>query len=115
MYYCDNMRHLICVPYSIENLHIMAEKLGIKRCWYHNGSYPHYDIPKRRIEEIHDRCNVVSPSELLLILKGSDKLDEVLEELDTCPEDHIEEWLLLTQKYNDAINEIKGKNNERVG
>lgn len=28
-YYCDEARHLVCVPYSI------AEALGIKRCWYH--------------------------------------------------------------------------------
>jgi hypothetical protein len=26
-YYCDNYRHLICLPYSKENLHLMAESL----------------------------------------------------------------------------------------
>ena len=33
-YYCDSMRHLVCVPYSTANLHRMAEELGIKRCWF---------------------------------------------------------------------------------
>ena len=51
-YYCDNKRHLVCVPYSVENLHKMAEDLGIKKCWYHSGDKPHYDIPKKRIQEI---------------------------------------------------------------
>lgn len=59
-YYCDNMRHLICIPFSIENLHIMAKNLDIKRCWYHPGKYPHYDIPKRRVKEIQDKCEVIS-------------------------------------------------------
>lgn len=41
------MRHLVCVPYSVENLHAMADALGIKRCWFHaDASYPHYDIPE---------------------------------------------------------------------
>ena len=28
-YLCDNKRHLICEPYSIENLHKMAKELNI--------------------------------------------------------------------------------------
>jgi len=55
-YYCDDKRHLVCLPYSIENLHIMALDLGIKRCWFHKD---HYDIPKKRIEEIKSKCTVV--------------------------------------------------------
>lgn len=66
-YYCDSMRHLICVPYSIDNLHLMAEDLDIKRCWFDKD---HYDIPKRRIEEIHSKCFVVSPRVILEIIKN---------------------------------------------
>jgi hypothetical protein len=70
-YYCDTLRHLICVPYTVENLHAMAADLNIKRCWFHRGaSYAHYDIPKRRIIEIQLRCEVVSARELLAIIKG---------------------------------------------
>lgn len=73
-YYCDSARHLVCVPYSIENLHKMAEDLNIKRCWFHSGaSYPHYDIPKRRIKEIQDKCEVVSSRVILQIVKGNFK------------------------------------------
>lgn len=69
-YVCDNGRHLICVPYSIENLHAMAKDLNIKRCWYHSGSnYPHYDIPKKRIAEIQAKCEIISSSALLTIIK----------------------------------------------
>jgi hypothetical protein len=35
---------------SIEELHEFAASIGIKRCWYHRGKWPHYDIPKRRRE-----------------------------------------------------------------
>lgn len=66
-YFCDSMRHLVCVPYSIDNLHKMAYDLGIKRCWFHKN---HYDIPKRRIAEITAKCEVVPVREILAIIKG---------------------------------------------
>jgi len=54
-YFCDNNRHLVCKPYSIKNLHKMADELRIKKCWFHKN---HYDIPKKRIEEIKkELCN----------------------------------------------------------
>ena len=65
-YYCDNDRHLVCVPYSIENLHSMADDLNIKRCWFHKN---HYDIPKKRVDEIKEKCNLVSSREILIIIK----------------------------------------------
>ena len=70
--YCDRHRHLICVPYTIENLHKIAIKLGIKRCWFHNKQdYPHYDIPKKRKWEIENSVDVtvVSTRQLLEIIK----------------------------------------------
>ena len=70
-YYSDDQRHLVCYPYSVENLHAMARALGIKRCWFHSGAlYAHYDIPKRRIAEIHSKTVVVSPRVILRIVKG---------------------------------------------
>lgn len=70
-FYCDDARHLVCVPYTVENLHAMAEHLGIKRCWFHAGAkYPHYDIPKLRIQEIQAKCSVVSRREILAIVRG---------------------------------------------
>jgi hypothetical protein len=70
-YLCDDSRHLICEPYSVENLHRMAEHLGIKRCWFHGGKFPHYDIPKRRIAEITAKCIRVSPAEIVGIIKAA--------------------------------------------
>jgi len=66
-YYCDTKRHLICIPYSIENLHRMADNLNIKRCWFHKT---HYDIPKRRIDEITNKCLVVSTIDIVRIIRG---------------------------------------------
>jgi hypothetical protein len=48
----------------------MAADLGIKRCWFHSSSkYPHYDMPKLRIDEITSKCEVVSTKEILKIIK----------------------------------------------
>lgn len=67
-YYCDNKRHLVCVPYSIENLHKMAIELDIKSCWFHKD---HYDIPKKRIAEIQSKCVVITPREIVAIIKNA--------------------------------------------
>jgi hypothetical protein len=67
IYYCDDKRHLVCEPYSLEDLHKMAISLGIKRHWFHRN---HYDIPKRRIKEIRGKCTVVSTRQILKIIKN---------------------------------------------
>ncbi len=70
-FYCDNARHLVCVPYSVDGLHAMAAELGIKRCWFHaRASYAHYDIPKTRIAEISAKCVVVRSRDILKIVRG---------------------------------------------
>lgn len=66
-YLTDKQRHLICEPYSIDNLHKMADDLNIKRCWFHKN---HYDIPKKRIKEIEAKCEIVSPKVILSIIKN---------------------------------------------
>lgn len=71
-FYCDGQRHLVCTPFSVENLHRMARELEINRCWYHASSkFPHYDIPKRRVAEIMAKCKKVSPAEILSIIKAA--------------------------------------------
>jgi len=48
----------------------MAQDLGIKRCWFHaSKSHPHYDIPKKRITEIQNKCIVISGKLLIKIIK----------------------------------------------
>lgn len=67
--YCDRYRHLVCVPYSVKNLHRMAQELGLKRHWYHPGDKPHYDIPITREAEIMGLCEVVSAQTIVDIIK----------------------------------------------
>lgn len=67
-YLTDRKRHLICEPYSIENLHRMAEDLDIKRCWFHKN---HYDIPKRRIDEIEQKCKIVDSKTIAKVIKNA--------------------------------------------
>jgi hypothetical protein len=72
VYICDDARHLICTPYTVENLHRMARDLGIARCWFHaHERHPHYDIPKRRIAEIKSKCLVVTSRALLNVINGA--------------------------------------------
>ena len=63
---CDNKRHLVCLPYSIENLHFIARVFGIKKHWFHKN---HYDIPKSKIQEVMDCAKVVSSKEIVKIIK----------------------------------------------
>lgn len=76
-YVCDNARHLVCLPYSIPNLHRMAAELGIKRCWFtralHSG-LAHYDIPKTRVAEIMAMCDVVDSKTIVEIIRNSGQL-----------------------------------------
>jgi len=67
-YFTDQKRHLVCLPYSIENLHQMAKELNIKRCWFHKN---HYDIPKSRIKEIENKCIKISSKDILNIIKSN--------------------------------------------
>lgn len=63
---CDKKRHLICLPYSKANMLSMATELGINPLWFHKD---HYDIPKERVEDILKQCVVVSPKEIVKIIK----------------------------------------------
>lgn len=79
-YVCDDKRHLICVPYSVDNLHRMAEELGINKCWFHKN---HYDIPKQRIDEIEKKCKRVSPKNIVEIIRSPEYAEIILQ--DTIP------------------------------
>jgi hypothetical protein len=63
--------HLVCLPYTLPGLHDMAAQLGIDRCWFHGGTWPHYDLPKGRAREIADRPDVrlVGSKELLRAIR----------------------------------------------
>lgn len=66
-FFTDGRRHLVCLPYSVENLHLMAECLGIRRCWFHGD---HYDIPKKKLTEIESHCIMVSSKDIVRIING---------------------------------------------
>lgn len=68
IYLCDKSRHLVCSPYSIQNLHRMAKQLGINKCWF---DHDHYDFPKKRINEIMEKCTVVRSREIVNIIKSN--------------------------------------------
>lgn len=52
----------------------MAKNLGINRCWFHNGGngkFPHYDIPKKMIDKLSDKTELVSSRDIIYIIKES--------------------------------------------
>lgn len=73
-YYTDGKRHLVCVPYSEDGLHQMASELDIHPCWFHGD---HYDIPKRRLEEVEKKCIRVSSKDIVRIIRGEFDGDSV--------------------------------------
>jgi hypothetical protein len=70
VYVTDGKRHLVCLPYSMTNLHQMAEELGIGRHFFHRD---HYDVPARRRDEIEAKCQTVRAREVLKIIGGKRK------------------------------------------
>ncbi len=66
-FYCDKNRHLVCKPYSVDNLHRMAVWLGINKSWFHKN---HYDIPYRKQDEIMKKCKIVNSRTIVKIIKG---------------------------------------------
>jgi hypothetical protein len=54
-----------------DELHAMADKIGLKREWFQGGSKPHYDVSKgKRIEAIRHGAIEVTVRELIALLKG---------------------------------------------
>lgn len=71
-YITDGKRHLICRPYSIQNMHHMAQALGIKRCWFHSKpGRSHYDIPVLQVDRVQRVCTVVTSRELIGIMEAA--------------------------------------------
>ena len=69
-YWYDDNRHLICTPYSIDNLHRMAQDLGIPRHWYHKGRLPHYDIPIMMLDRIPNQAYNTDTRTIVWIIKS---------------------------------------------
>lgn len=87
-YFCDTARHLVCSPYSVENLHKMAKDLNIKRHWFHSKKgMEHYDIPKTRMKEIMEKCEVVDSRHIVDIIKY-DQIERV-SKTGATPKDHF--------------------------
>jgi hypothetical protein len=51
----------------------MADDLQIKKCWFHKN---HYDIPKRRIREITQKCTVISSRTIIRIIKNNSVMNK---------------------------------------
>lgn len=64
------LRYHMCAD-SLQELHIFASSMNIKRCWYHPAkNHPHYDITdEQRNHILNHGAKAVSKQELLYIAK----------------------------------------------
>lgn len=70
-YYCDNQGHLVCLPYTIDNLHQMANELGLDQS--HFKSHPkhaHYLISDNQKDTIMPQCHLVSSKHIIYIVRS---------------------------------------------
>ena len=69
-YFAKFGRMLMChmTADTLEELHAMADSLGLKRSWFQNHRLPHYDVSKgKRIEAISKGAIPVTARELVII------------------------------------------------
>jgi hypothetical protein len=57
LFLTDGRKNLICVPYSVENLHSMAMELGIPTRFFDRDKYK---IPDTIRDDVEDKCELVS-------------------------------------------------------
>lgn len=69
-YLCDEAGHLICTPYTTENLHVAARHLTLGPLFYKTEPYPHYAVPWMRIEDVRAKCDAVEEAAILAIVGG---------------------------------------------
>lgn len=72
-FYYDKKRHLVCLPYTVENLHKMADELKISRDCFHQN---HYDIPIDALEEVSKKCVYLNERQMITIISSKSILRE---------------------------------------
>jgi hypothetical protein len=102
-YVTDKKRHLVCVPYSIKNLHKMAKELGILKCWFHKN---HYDIPQFLQDQVESKCTIVDTKQIVEIIR-SPKYAKAIISLPMEGNAHPKDFFLQTQLSYRGFNKIK--------
>ena len=69
---CDERGHLVCMPYRLDYLHLLAERFGISPDRYHRG---HYKAPEWMLEELMFHCKVMSSRDIVRIKRYELKED----------------------------------------
>ena len=75
-YFVDAERHLVCLPYTVENLHLMARRLGISRAWFHRtrgGRHAHYDVPVNMTAHVRESAILLTPRDIVMLCRENTK------------------------------------------
>jgi len=78
MRFVTDKKHLICVPYSIENLHKTAEEFKIDVCWFKKNHYFIGGYPEETIEEIAKKCKIVSQANIVEIIQSPEYAEIII-------------------------------------
>lgn len=63
--------HMITDAVDLEELHEMADRIGLKRSWFQDGNDPHYDLTKaRRYKAIELGATRIGRRETVEILRA---------------------------------------------
>lgn len=103
----DTKGNLICVPYSIENLHKMAAELGIKRKYFKKN---HYKITNAKIwDKIKDKNRILETDLIGDIIRRPDLADDILGSWDKTDSSKGIGFLVTQMHYKGNINKPKVK------
>lgn len=67
LYLTDGVENVICLPYSKENMHKMADDLGIKKSWFKNDRFK---VTKEFLDENEDALETVLPTTLFRSIRN---------------------------------------------
>jgi hypothetical protein len=79
--YVTDKKHLICVPYSIENLHKMAEKFGIGKSLFKINHYSLSKFNESAIERISKKCRIISTSNIIEVIRSPQYADIIISDV----------------------------------
>lgn len=66
----DSKKRLVCMPYSVSNLHTVAKTLGMKRGLFRSS---HYAVPASKLVEIQQKSVIITATQANMIIKGEIK------------------------------------------
>lgn len=76
--FITDKKHLICVPYNLENLHKSANHLCIDPSLFKKNHYSIKEYSKEIIEDISKSCRIVKTDNIVEIIQSPEYADIII-------------------------------------